>query len=240
MAGHVQTSSWNASSWLGVSKSQSSLKKTIQGYKGLSQRLKTKLDQLTQKKEELDSKAFIVVDELPASPSNPLNIQTTTSDPSSPMSPLPGQQATPPSSPDIRPVPRSQTMVENDYHHCDLNSLASTVTNILIESVQIRLSYVTETITYLTNLYHENPKSRVPPELMLSRYEEWVRTNQRLFELNSRLYDLEKVKFDLQKQKREEEGEGQGHGEGARGTLSPRRKKNSDGTDGLDLGGKCW
>ncbi len=59
--------------------------------------------------------------------------------------------------------------------------------------------HVTQSIQCLTTLYQENPKQRAPVHLMISRYEEWVETNQRLFELNSRLYDLEKVKFDLQR-----------------------------------------
>lgn len=234
--------SWTASTWQGVSK-YVSLKKTIQGYKGLSQRLKTKLDQLMQKREELDSKAFVVVEEIPVAPSHVGNIQTAplpkddsgNSPAHHPLhAPLlstsssPGQheeEETPPSSPDIQAVPsppQSRLTLASDYHHSDSSSLASTATNILIESVEIRLNYVTETINYLTTLYQENPKAKVPPELMLSRYEEWVQTNQRLFELNSRLYDLEKLKFDLQKREKEEGGGGDGE-EGVDGPASPPR-----------------
>lgn len=182
------TSSWNASLRLAVSRplQQASLKKTIQAYKALSHRLKTKLEQLTQKRDELDSKAFVMVQE---SPTTQATSPTTA-----------GYKDTPLSSPEIQPAPQMR-LKESGYHHTvtDLSSLASTVTNILIESVEIKLSYITEAISYLTNLYRENPKQRMPAELRLSRYEEWVQTNQRLFELNSRLYDLEKVKFDLER-----------------------------------------
>ena len=88
---------------------------------------------------------------------------------------------------------------ENEYYHPDVSSLVSTATNILIQSVELRLSYVTEALGHLMLLYRENPKLRTPPELMFSRYEQWVQTNQRLCELNSRLYDLEKVKFDIRR-----------------------------------------
>ena len=65
----------------------------------------------------------------------------------------------------------------------------------------------------------------MPRDLRFSRYEEWLETNQRLFEMQSQLYDLEKLKFEL-KQKhvlarraiaegatsRQESGEGEGGG----------------------------
>lgn len=198
------TSSWNASTWLATPRqAQTSLKKSIQTYKAISSRLKSKLEQLEQKRNELTGNAFIVVNKSAGGEDTPtphphydrevleLELETPSS---SEIQPAP-----------IQPSPRPR-FKESDYHNSDLSTLASTVTDILIESVEIRLSYVTETITFLTNLYHENPKQRTPPEFMFARYEEWVQTNQRLFELNSRLYDLEKVKFDLQ---RREEGEQQ-------------------------------
>ena len=46
-------------------------------------------------------------------------------------------------------------------------------------------------------LLREYPKSSTPQELSYTRYEEWLETNQRLFELNSQLYDLEKLKFEI-------------------------------------------
>lgn len=175
------TASWNAGSLLGVvrqSHQQTSLKKTIHAYKSLSTGLKAKLGQLTQKREDLDSRAFVIVNKVEGH-----------------ATPMPHP---PTNTPETQPMAPTR-MATNDYHHGDLSSLASTVTNILIESAELKLSYVTQSIQCLTTLYQENPKQRAPVHLMISRYEEWVETNQRLFELNSRLYDLEKVKFDLQR-----------------------------------------
>ena len=82
-------------------------------------------------------------------------------------------------------------------HSSDVTSLVSTATKILIESMQLRLSYVQEVLSKLTAIQQENPKLPTPPELLFSRYEEWVGRNQRLIELNLQLYDLEKLKFEL-------------------------------------------
>lgn len=175
------TASWNAGSLLGVvrqSHQQTSLKKTIHAYKSLSTGLKAKLGQLTQKREDLDSRAFVIVNKVEGH-----------------ATPMPHP---PTNTPETQPMAPTRMETDN-YHHGDLSSLASTVTNILIESAELKLSYVTQSIQCLTTLYQENPKQRAPVHLMISRYEEWVETNQRLFELNSRLYDLEKVKFDLQR-----------------------------------------
>lgn len=211
MNANVATS-WNASNWMAPSRQgQTSLKKTIQAYRAISNRLNSKLDQLRQKRSELAGNAFIVVTETVAAPNAGRGSGAT---PTSPRPPpvadrevlelqLDSPTTTPPNPPDIQPAPRSR-FEESNYHQDDLSTLAATATKILMESVEIRLAYVSEVITLLTNLYQENPKQRTPPEFALSRYDEWVQTNQRLFELNSKLYDLEKVKFDMQ---RREEGE---------------------------------
>ena len=207
------SASWNATSWLGVSRApqQTSLKRTIQAYKGLSRRLKSKLEQLSLKREAQNSKGFVMVPEREV----PGTSRAASSSDEPTSSPRPPDHAP------LSPAPLSPTpeitrarLEESDYHHGDLPSLVSTITNILIESVEIRLSYVMEAIDFLTTLYQENPKQRTPPELMLARYEEWVQTNQRLFELNSRLYDLEKVKFDQQKRAELERAKEEGRGEG--------------------------
>ena len=98
---------------------------------------------------------------------------------------------------------RMPSLIEESVlaHSSDVTSLVSAATNILIESMQLRLSYVQEVLNKLTLIQQENPKFPTPPELLFSRYEEWVQRNQRLIELNSQLYDLEKLKFEL-KEKR--------------------------------------
>ena len=162
---------------------QVSLKKNIQAYKAIETRLNTKLDQLREKKTELAGSAFIVVDDATPTPRPQVDREVRELHLNSPTT-------TP---------PEISRFEENRYHHNNQSSLAAAVTDILIESVEIRLNFIKEAIALLTQLYRENPKQRTPPEYQPSRYEEWVQTNQRLFELNSHLYDLEKVKFDLQR-----------------------------------------
>ena len=98
---------------------------------------------------------------------------------------------------------RMPSLIEESVlaHSSDVTSLVSAATNILIESMQLRLSYVQEVLNKLMSIQQENPKLPTPPELLFSRYEEWVQRNQRVIELNSQLYDLEKLKFEL-KEKR--------------------------------------
>lgn len=223
------SSSLNAGSWFATARpAQASLKKTIQAYRGLSHRLKTKLDQLTQKREQLSDNAFVVVDDRKTAPAP--SVEATPTPPRLPEDPEARELEL--SSPKIRPAPLplergwpgQGRFQEQDYHRNDLTSLAATVTNILIESVEIRLSFVTEAIAFLTSLYQENPKQRTPAQFTLARYEEWVQTNQRLFQLNSRLYDLEAVKLQLQRKQEEAELEEGGGAESAPG-LQLRRSQ---------------
>lgn len=51
----------------------------------------------------------------------------------------------------------------------------------------------------LLPLVKESPRQATPTELSFSRYEEWLESNQQLFEFNSQLYELEKAKFDLKR-----------------------------------------
>ena len=221
MAGVMYHRIWNSTPWLGTNRpQQSSLKKTLQSYKTLAKRLENKLEQLSLKKRELESKA-----EESESTVRELGLQQTTLSPRllkqasatvthlSIQVDIEGGETTPiithPSSPpshqavdnaDMQPSLRTKPEETNLYHN-DMTSLVATATSILLESVELRLSYVMERIQQLTILYQENPKQRTPPELMFYRYKEWVHTNQRLFELNSQLFDLEKIKFDVQRKK---------------------------------------
>ena len=180
----------SSTSWLSMPRiGSSSLKRTIQAYKARSHKLSIKLDQLQMKKRSLDDKAFVVLDD------NTVEMSDVSQHDSSYSSEAPSNIPMP------RPLTAStsghhEAMIEGEYYHCEDNSLISRATDILIESVQLRLSYIEDAIGHLVILNRENPKIKVPQELMILRYEEWVQTNQRLFELNSQLYDLEKLKFD--------------------------------------------
>ena len=83
-----------------------------------------------------------------------------------------------------------------------VGSLVATATDILIKALKIKLSYVNEILERLSLLVSDNPRQTTPAELSFSRYEEWLESNQQLFEFNSQLYELERVKFEF-KQKQE-------------------------------------
>ena len=78
-----------------------------------------------------------------------------------------------------------------------------------------------EALHKLSTLMKDSPRGVAPPELGFSRYEEWLETNQRLFELNSQLYDLEKLKFEIRHKKKQARrsiaGGGAREGEGLEG-----------------------
>lgn len=171
----------------------SSLKKTLQAYKAHSHKLSTKLDQLQEKKRCLEDKAFVVLDEntVEMSDVSQHTDNCTAEVANGKTAPMPCPPRTSTSISEVQ-----INMIEGEYYHVDDTSLVSRATDILIESVKLRLSYVEEAMGRLAILHREHSKMKVPLELMISRYEEWVRTNQRLFELNSQLYDLEKLKFD--------------------------------------------
>ena len=234
-----------------------SIKKTIQQYRSLAQRLEAKVRQLQSKKEELESRAFVVIDETPSPVSSPAQNQALHESLAAVLpaggarrSDLGGGRdrgcTSPPSLTTVayddaverdsslavvgssarsgnalvssvtHAVPwqeRSTPLVVASAHHLveervmahssDITSLVSAATNILIESTQLRLSHVQDVIAKLTEIQDEKNKKKAPtpPELLFSRYEEWVQRNQRLIELNVQLFDLEKLKFEL-KEKR--------------------------------------
>lgn len=71
-------------------------------------------------------------------------------------------------------------------------SQSALATEILIEIIEVKLGFLNETITSLESLKRENPSQTTPIELQLSRFDDWVDTNQQLYELNTRLYDTQK------------------------------------------------
>ena len=83
-----------------------------------------------------------------------------------------------------------------------VGSLVATATDILIKALQIKLAYVNDILARLSPLVSDNPRQTTPAELSFSHYEEWLESNQQLFEFNSELYELERVKFEM-KQKQE-------------------------------------
>ncbi len=73
---------------------------------------------------------------------------------------------------------------------------SSLVTDILVEIIQLKLGFLNETINSLQPLVKDNPRQPTPFELQLSRFEDWVDTNQQLYELNARLYETQKHMLD--------------------------------------------
>ncbi len=193
----TQTVNYSASAtWrVAVRQTTFSLKKTIQAFRMHAQKLTAKLEQLEMKKRGLDEKAFVVVEEMPVEMSDISQRGSISANAPAPRlleEPLPSQR---------RGAALSAGGVgeQIDYYHNEDNALVSQATVILMESIKIRLSYVEEAIGQLTILYRENPKMKVQLELTVARYEEWVRTHQRL---NSLLFDLEKRKFDTGRKRR--------------------------------------
>lgn len=141
------------------------------------------------------------------------------------------------------PREEDRRLEEQETYESDVSALVVTVTDTLIEILELKLEYVQEVLKKLMVLLRENRKIPTPPELMFSRYEDWVGSNQRLFELNSQLYDLEKLKFDIRKRQiqarnalatgdqlttglREGRTEGRERGGGVMGEGGDRRKGN--------------
>lgn len=196
-----------------------SLKKTMQLYKSVRHRLETKLEQLLTKREDLSSRAFVVLEE--SSSSHRHDVEVSVKEPQDSVrgtSTVPaievlvaseqegdraGQRMSlqlKENSPEIsngKLLSPGGLVEQTETYHSDVMSLVSTATNILIESIQLRLNFIREALEKLDVLHRENPKLRTPPELAFLRYEEWLASNQRLFELNAQLYDIEKLKFEL-------------------------------------------
>ena len=193
-----------------------SLKKTIQNYKSLQHRLETKLEQLLTKREDLNSRAFIVLEESSSSqretiPDDPqASKQDTHAVPAVEIlaaSQQDGERSSQgktlqlkensPENSNVKLLSPGGLVEQTETYHSDVTSLVSTATNILIESIKLRLSFIREALEKLNALHRENPKLRTPAELAFLRYEEWLASNQRLFELNAQLYDIERLKFEL-------------------------------------------
>lgn len=77
------------------------------------------------------------------------------------------------------------------------NTSITNATQIHFEITDLKLKYVKERIVRLGELCSENPKSPTPDELSYDRYFDFVERNQRIVQLSLRLYDLEKLKYDL-------------------------------------------
>ena len=73
------------------------------------------------------------------------------------------------------------------------NRLTAAATDILIEILKLKVDYVEECIGHLEEKMRANTRSMAPAELRVTRFEDWVETNQRLHQLNSKLYEIEKV-----------------------------------------------
>ena len=77
------------------------------------------------------------------------------------------------------------------------NTPITNATQIHLEITDLKLKHVQERVVRLATLCSENPKSPTPDELSYDRYTDFVERNQRIVQLSLRLYDLEKLKYDL-------------------------------------------
>lgn len=76
-------------------------------------------------------------------------------------------------------------------------------TDILIETLGLKLTFIVDIITKLDALVRDDPRQVTPMDYQVSRFYDWVDTNQQLYELNAQLYDIEKSKWNIDKPNRE-------------------------------------
>ena len=95
----------------------------------------------------------------------------------------------------------SLLLVDEEGVKVELCRLTSQITELLVEILTIKLSYIEQCVKRLAELLRSNPRMVAPLELRLSHFDDWVQTNQQLYQLNLQLYDLQKQKRRLEKQK---------------------------------------
>lgn len=96
----------------------------------------------------------------------------------------------------------SVSLADEDAVKLEIYRLTALVTDALIETLTIKLSYIDQCVGRLAELARADPRQAAPLELRLSRFDDWVQTNQQLYQLNSQLYDLQKHKRRVEKQRR--------------------------------------
>ena len=152
----------------------SSVKKSLGQFCVLQRKLKDRLSELATKKESIT----VYLNEHPSS----INW----------MSPTPladGRQA-------------SLLIVDEEAVKLEICRLTSQITELLVEIFTIKLTYIEECVKRLAELARANPRMVAPLELRLSHFDDWIQTNQQLYQLNLQLYDLQKHKRRLEKQRR--------------------------------------
>ena len=81
----------------------------------------------------------------------------------------------------------------------EMASQSALATDVLVEILELKLGFINETISSLQALTKENQRQPTPVHLQVSRFDDWVDTNQQLYELNVRLYDIQKDMCDMKR-----------------------------------------
>ena len=76
--------------------------------------------------------------------------------------------------------------------------IPSRATQILIEILNLKLQFIDEKMSILEVLVIEDSHQNTPMELEISRFEDWVDTNQQFYDLDTQLFDTQKSKFDIE------------------------------------------
>lgn len=141
------------------------VKKSLQQFRSLQQKLTERLEELMRKKDTLD---LVLTTRSPTEPHPKKTLELSTC-----------------------PI-GTAAKHENDR-------LTSAATDILIEILELKVNYVEECVQKLEEKARVDPRSLAPMELRVVRFEDWVETNQRLYQLNSKLYEIEKVKVNVER-----------------------------------------
>ena len=145
--------------WL-IAMAPLTVKKSLQQFRLLLQKLNVRLEELMTKKDSLEQVLT----------SQSLSV-TSETDPSSPPA--------------------------SAKHESD--RLTAAATDILIEILELKVTYLVDCIEKLEEKTRVDARSLAPMELRVVRFEDWVETNQRLYQLNSKLYEIEKVKVNIER-----------------------------------------
>ena len=76
--------------------------------------------------------------------------------------------------------------------------IPSRATQILIDILNLKLQFIDEKMSILEVLVIEDSRQNTPMELEISRFEDWVDTNQQFYDLDTQLFDTQKSKFDIE------------------------------------------
>lgn len=92
----------------------------------------------------------------------------------------------------------------NNPRQIEMKKARLKATEVLLDILQLKMSFINDVIDKLQLLMHDNPNQLTPFPLQFSRFYDWVETSQQLYELNTQLYEIEKSKWSMQGSRRQQ------------------------------------